>query len=89
MASDRLAELLRSRSEFTEEEVNRMTESEAWQWIHARPTQPTSMGEVATSAAQELGVATVDHQVGSSSLSLGAKYHKDLREIVGPFFSPG
>jgi hypothetical protein len=35
MASDRLAELLRSRSEFTEEEVNRMTESEAWQWIHA------------------------------------------------------
>jgi len=35
MASDRLAELLRSRNELTEEEVNRMTESEAWQWIHA------------------------------------------------------
>lgn len=35
MASDRLAELLRARSEFTEEEVEQMTESEAWQWIHA------------------------------------------------------
>ena len=35
MASDRLAELLRERSEFTDEEVERMTESDAWQWIHA------------------------------------------------------
>jgi hypothetical protein len=40
MASDRLAELLRSRSEFTEEEVNRMTESDAWQWIHASESEP-------------------------------------------------
>lgn len=40
MASDRLAELLRSRSELTEEEVNRMTESEAWQWIHASEYEP-------------------------------------------------
>ena len=35
MASDRLAELLRAKSEFSDEEVDRMTESEAWQWIHA------------------------------------------------------
>lgn len=35
MASDRLAELLRKRSAFTEDEVKRMTEREAWQWIHA------------------------------------------------------
>ena len=40
MASDRLAELLRSRSEFTEEEVNRMTESDAWQWIHVNESEP-------------------------------------------------
>lgn len=35
MASDRLAELLLERSEFTEEEIEQMTESEAWNWIHA------------------------------------------------------
>lgn len=40
MASDRLAELLRARSEFTEEEVDRMTESDAWQWIHASESMP-------------------------------------------------
>jgi hypothetical protein len=40
MASDRLAELLRLRSEFTEEEVKRMTESEAWQWVHASESEP-------------------------------------------------
>lgn len=35
MASDRLAELLHAKSEFSDEEVDRMTESDAWQWIHA------------------------------------------------------
>jgi len=40
MASDRLAELLLSRGEFTEEEVNRMTEDDAWQWIHASESEP-------------------------------------------------
>ena len=40
MASDRLAELLLSRGEFTEEEVNRMTENDAWQWIHASESEP-------------------------------------------------
>lgn len=35
MASDRLAELLRSTCELTEEEINLMTENEAWELIHA------------------------------------------------------
>jgi hypothetical protein len=47
MASDRLAELLRSRSELTQEEVSRMTESEAWQWIHASESR-TDKPDVST-----------------------------------------
>jgi len=35
MASDRLAELLRATGEFTDEEVDSMTENDAWKWIHA------------------------------------------------------
>jgi len=34
MASDRLAELLRLRIELSEEEISRMTETTAWQWVH-------------------------------------------------------
>lgn len=40
MASDRLAELLRLRSELNEEEISRMTESAAWQWIHTNVSAP-------------------------------------------------
>ncbi len=40
MASDRLAELLRSTSELTDEEINRMTESDAWKLIHAGAPEP-------------------------------------------------
>ncbi len=35
MASNRLAELLRSTSELTEEEISLMTENDAWELIHA------------------------------------------------------
>ena len=35
MASDRLADLLRSTSELTEEEISLMTENDAWELIHA------------------------------------------------------
>ena len=44
MASDRLAELLRLRSELNEEEISRMTENTAWQWIHANASAPDKMG---------------------------------------------
>ena len=40
MASDRLAELLRLRSELDEEEISCMTENAAWQWIHANASAP-------------------------------------------------
>ena len=43
MASDRLAELLRLRSELSEEEISHMTESSAWQWIHANASAPDEM----------------------------------------------
>jgi len=43
MASDRLAELLRLRSELTEEEISRMTENTAWQWVHANASAPDEM----------------------------------------------
>ncbi len=35
MATSRLAQVLRSQSNFTDEEIGRMTEQDAWQWIHA------------------------------------------------------
>ena len=35
MATDRLAELLRSRSDFSDEEIAGMSENDAWRWIHA------------------------------------------------------
>lgn len=35
MATNRLAELLKSRSDFTEEEIARMSENAAWDWIRA------------------------------------------------------
>lgn len=40
MASDRLAELLRATGEFTDEEVDCMTENDAWQWIHTSESLP-------------------------------------------------
>jgi hypothetical protein len=40
MASDRLAELLRATGEFTDEEVDSMTENDAWEWIHATQSTP-------------------------------------------------
>lgn len=35
MATARLADLLRSRSALSEDEIQRMSEDEAWAWIHA------------------------------------------------------
>lgn len=35
MATDRLADLLRSRGEFSDEEIASMSENDAWRWIHA------------------------------------------------------
>ena len=40
MASDRLAELLRSTGELSEEEISHMTESDAWELIHASALKP-------------------------------------------------
>ena len=34
MATGRLARILESSSEFTDEEIALMTEDDAWQWIH-------------------------------------------------------
>ena len=33
MATYRVANLLKSKSEFTDEEIERMSERDAWQWI--------------------------------------------------------
>lgn len=35
MATGRLARIVESSSEFTDEEIARMTEDDAWQWVHA------------------------------------------------------
>jgi hypothetical protein len=37
MASYKLAEILKSRSDLSEAEIERMEEDEAWQWIRANP----------------------------------------------------
>ena len=38
MATGRLARILESSGELTDEEIARMTEDDAWQWIHANPS---------------------------------------------------
>ena len=40
MATNRLAQVLRSKSNFTDEEIGCMTEQDAWQWIHANAAAP-------------------------------------------------
>ncbi len=40
MATGRLAKILKSGSEFSDEEVACMTEDEAWQWLHANTPLP-------------------------------------------------
>jgi len=35
MASDRLAAVLRSRGQLSEEEIDNMSEDEAWQWLRS------------------------------------------------------
>ncbi len=45
MASDRLAELLRSASELTEEEISLMSENDAWELIHTGSLKPEKTEE--------------------------------------------
>lgn len=40
MATDRIAKILKSSGEFSDDEIARMTEDEAWRWIHS--TSPSS-----------------------------------------------
>jgi len=40
MATDRVAEILKNSGEFSDEEIARMTEHEAWQWIHGHSPAP-------------------------------------------------
>jgi hypothetical protein len=34
MATHRLADILKSRSDLSDDEIERMDEDEAWQWLH-------------------------------------------------------
>lgn len=40
MATGRLAKILKSCGEFTDEEIARMTEDEAWHWVHTNTPLP-------------------------------------------------
>jgi len=51
MASDRLAAVLRSRGKLSEEEIDNMSEDEAWQWLRSNAsvqhhTDDESLGAV-------------------------------------------
>lgn len=41
MATYRLAEILKSRSDLSDDEIARMDEDAAWQWIHTHASAPT------------------------------------------------
>jgi len=46
MATHRLADILKSRSDLSDDEIERMDEDEAWHWIHAGTSEgePTDKG---------------------------------------------
>ena len=43
MASYKLAEILKSRSDLSDAEIERMEEDEAWQWIRANPSAASEL----------------------------------------------
>ncbi len=45
MATDRLADILKSRSDLSDDEIERMSEDEAWRWIHAHASAPERVDE--------------------------------------------
>ena len=40
MATGRVAKILKTSGQFSEEEIARMTENEAWEWIYANSPLP-------------------------------------------------
>jgi hypothetical protein len=42
MATDRVAKILKSSGVFSDEEIQRMTEDDAWDWIHTNNPLPRS-----------------------------------------------
>ena len=60
MATDRVARILKSSGEFSDDEIADMTEGQAWQWIYANTPLPAPLDIEPSKMETASGIDTSD-----------------------------